>query len=101
MYSATAIVGSPGLVPSGPKGDVPGRFSLEQNFPYPFNPSTKTECSLSETGWVTLTVHDMLGQELATIVSGERAAGGQPSGVYSYRLTAGGHIQTKKMNSLR
>ncbi|MGB5873678.1 MAG: T9SS type A sorting domain-containing protein [Bacteroidota bacterium] len=110
MYSATAIIGSPGQITSVPEGEVPGRFSLEQNYPNPFNPSTIIEFSLPEAGFVTLTVHNLIGQELATIVSGERAAGtfratwdagGFSSGVYFYRLTAGNYVQTKKMVMLQ
>ena len=106
MYSATAIIGSPGQVTSVPEGEVPAQFTLEQNYPNPFNPSTTIVFTLPEAGFVTLTVHNLIGQELATIVSGERAAGryrvawdarGLPSGVYFYRLTAGEYIQTRRM----
>ena len=85
---------------------MPGQYSLKQNYPNPFNPSTTIEFALPGAGFVTLTVHNLIGQEVATIVSGERAAGtftatwdasGLPSGVYFYRLTAGEYIQTKKM----
>ena len=106
MYSATAIIGSPDQVTSVPERGVPGQYSLKQNYPNPFNPGTTIEFALPGAGFVTLTVHNLIGQEVATIVSGERAAGtftatwdasGLPSGVYFYRLTAGEYIQTKKM----
>jgi hypothetical protein len=68
--------------------------------------STTIEFALPRSGYVTLTVHNLLGQEVAALVAGEHAAGtfkttwdapGLPSGVYFYRLTAGEYVQTKKM----
>jgi GH35 family endo-1,4-beta-xylanase len=78
-------------------GNTPTGFVLGQNYPNPFNPTTAISYQLSAVSFVTLTVHDMLGREVATLVSDERRAGahsvvwdasGQPSGVYVYRLTA-------------
>jgi len=59
---------------------------------------------------VTLTVFNILGQHVATLVAGEREAGYHDipfdaadlsSGVYLYRLTSGGYVQTRRMNLLR
>jgi hypothetical protein len=87
-------------------GVLPVRYALSQNYPNPFNPSTLIEFALPHAGYVTLSVHNILGQEVATLIAGEHTAGafkvtwdasGLPSGVYFYRLTAGGYVQTMKM----
>lgn len=88
------------------KGGIPNHFGLAQNYPNPFNPSTTIEYSLPEAGFVTLKIYNVLGEEIATLIAGDHAAGafkatweasGLPSGVYFYRLTAGGYVQTMKM----
>ncbi len=55
--------------------EVPADFSLEQNYPNPFNPSTAIEFSLTRTGQVTLTVYDLLGQKVQTLLDGVQPAG--------------------------
>jgi len=90
--------------------EVPSTFALEQNFPNPFNPSTEIQFSLPHKSHVTLTIFDLLGREVATLVSEELSAGsfstrwdaaGFPSGVYLYRLQAGEFVETKKLILLR
>ncbi|MDP2886152.1 MAG: FG-GAP-like repeat-containing protein [Ignavibacteria bacterium] len=90
--------------------DVPAEFSLEQNYPNPFNPSTKISFSLPSTSYVSLRVFDVMGREVATLVSEELSAGnhtrqwnatGMPSGVYLYRLQAGSYVQTRKLILLK
>lgn len=85
---------------------LPDRFVLEQNFPNPFNPATAIEFSLPRRSHTLLTVNNLLGENVATLVSEERAEGRHravwdgrhfPSGVYFYRLTAGQYVETKKM----
>jgi hypothetical protein len=80
------------------------------NHPNPFNPSTGIEFSLSEAGPVQLTVHDVSGNLVRTLIDGSRDAGiqrvtfdasGLPSGVYLYRLTAAGHTAISKMVLLK
>jgi subtilisin family serine protease len=91
-------------------GVLPQSYALHQNFPNPFNPSTMIEYALPEASFVTLTVYNVLGEEVATLASGDHAPGtfevrwevsGMPSGVYFYRLTAGDFVQTKKMVLMR
>jgi hypothetical protein len=81
-------------------------YKLEQNYPNPFNPSTKITFSIKKAGFVSLKVYDLLGREVATLVSENRPAGiydvafnasNLGSGVYFYTLTSGGFSQTKKM----
>ncbi len=92
-------------------GDVvPSGYTLSQNYPNPFNPATTIEFSLPQSGFVSLRVFDMLGQEIATLVNGEKAAGtfratfdasNLPSGTYFYALKAGGYSEVKKMVILK
>ncbi|MCK5572032.1 MAG: T9SS type A sorting domain-containing protein [Bacteroidetes bacterium] len=72
---------------------------------YP-SPSTSVEFALPHTGYVTLKVYNVLGEEVATLIVGDHAAGnfkatwdasGLPSGVYFYRLSAGDYVGTKAM----
>ena len=85
-------------------------FTLKQNFPNPFNPATKIEFSLNTKSEVNLTIFNMLGQEVATLVDEVKAAGSHnvtwnasnvASGVYFYKLTAGDLTLTKKMVLLK
>jgi hypothetical protein len=85
---------------------VPQAFSLSQNYPNPFNPSTTIEFSLPKQSKVTLKVYNMLGQEVATLVSATLSAGRYSSqfdasklasGAYVYRLTADNFMKTSKM----
>jgi hypothetical protein len=101
----------------GPVTDVqesfsakPAVFALLQNYPNPFNPATTISFSLPSKGFVSLKVFDLVGREVATIVSEEMSAGnytkrwnanGMPSGVYFYRLQAGSFSETKKLVLLR
>ncbi|MEZ4702404.1 MAG: T9SS type A sorting domain-containing protein [Rhodothermales bacterium] len=74
---------------------TPLAFSLDQNFPNPFNPTTEIAFTLSEASEVRLTVYDMLGREMAVLVDGLQPAGRNvvsfeardlPSGLYLYRI---------------
>ncbi len=84
----------------------PQNFSLFQNYPNPFNPTTNIEYRIANSGFVSLKVYDVLGREVATLLNEVRKPGGYQitfdarglaSGVYFYRLTAGGSSQVKKM----
>ena len=86
------------------------QFTLISNFPNPFNPTTKIKFIISESSFVTLKVYDVLGNEVATLVNGEKPIGSYeveydatslPSGIYFYTLQAGNFIETKKMNLLK
>ena len=85
-------------------------FSLEQNFPNPFNPTTKIRWQSPAAGRQTLKVFDVLGDEVATLVNEEKAAGTYevnfrrgdlPSGVYFYQLIVGNYVQVRKMILLK
>ena len=83
-------------------------FSLSQNYPNPFNPSTIISYNLAESGFVSLRIFDVMGNEVCTLVNSEQSAGTYDvqfstsnlklsSGTYFYRLQAGNYIETKKM----
>ncbi len=85
---------------------MPETNYLAQNFPNPFNPSTTINFNVQKSENVKLTVYDMLGREVATLVNGNLTAGQHSysfdatklsSGMYMYRLTIGAWQQTKKM----
>ena len=93
--------------------EIPGvayEFAVKQNYPNPFNPSTKIEYSIPSQSFVTLKVYNMIGQEVATLVSENQKsakyvayfdAKGLSSGVYLYKLTAGSFTKTQKMMLLK
>jgi len=96
--SATSIEDGDGL-------EVPTDFALDQNYPNPFNPTTSIQFNLPASQNVNLSVFDILGRRVATLVNGQMTAGrhnvtfeasGLPSGMYLYRLsTPNGSISQK------
>lgn len=89
-------------------------YSLEQNYPNPFNPSTIINYSIPVSGFVNLTVYNMLGSEVAVLVNENQEAGKHSvefstdmsenklgSGVYIYTLKSGSFTQTRKMVILK
>ena len=94
---------------------LPEVFSLHQNYPNPFNPVTKLRYDLPENGHVNITIYDMLGREVKTLITQTQAAGyrsiiwdatndyGKPvsAGIYLYQIQAGEYISTKKMVLLK
>lgn len=100
-----------------PKGDItsveekndnnlPGKFILYQNYPNPFNPSTKIKYSVAKPGQVSITVYDILGRQIVSLVNEEKPsgefeivfdAGTLAGGVYFYVLKSNDGIITKKM----
>ena len=97
------------IPPIGIKGistEVPKVYSLDQNYPNPFNPSTKIKFALPNSGFVSLKIYDILGNEVYTLDESYRKAGyyeasfdasNLASGVYFYKLVTSGYTATKKM----
>jgi hypothetical protein len=94
---------------------APKEYKLMQNSPNPFNPTTAIKYQMPVAGFVTITIYDMLGREVASLVNEMKQPGSYSaewngrdsrgaavtSGVYIYRLAAGGFVDTKKMNFLK
>jgi enterochelin esterase-like enzyme len=92
----------------------PSDFTLYQNYPNPFNPSTTIQYAIGNRQFVLLKIYDVLGNEVATLVNGEKEAGTYGvelnassdiidlvSGIYFYQLRAGSFVETKKMVYLK
>lgn len=93
-----------GALTSTQDGSLPDQLALHQNYPNPFNPSTTIRYALPEASNVSLRVYNALGAEVMTLVSGQQFAGEHEitldasdlaSGIYLYRLEAGGQAATK------
>ena len=89
---------------------VPTGFVLDQNYPNPFNPVTKIRFTIVDRRLTIVSVHDLLGQEVATLVNEVKDPGtyevvfdasGLASGVYLYRLTAGDYVQARRLILIR
>ncbi|MDP2365603.1 MAG: FlgD immunoglobulin-like domain containing protein [Ignavibacteria bacterium] len=91
--------------------DIPKGFYLEQNYPNPFNPETRITYQLASSGFTSLSIYDLLGREIKTLVSKDQPAGNYtvswngtdeldntvPSGIYLYTLKTGNMVDGKKM----
>jgi len=89
---------------------LPKRYALNQNYPNPFNPVTKINYQLPITNYVELSIYNLLGQKVATLVSEKQKTGyhhvewdasNHASGVYYYQIKAGEFQDVKKMILLR
>ncbi len=89
---------------------LPSNYSLSQNFPNPFNPSTEISYEIPKTSYVNIAVYNLLGQKIENLVNEQKPAGRYKvifnasklsSGVYFYSIHAGDFIMTKKMILLK
>ncbi len=102
----------------GPTTDIENRddkgviesYQLFQNYPNPFNPSTKISYSIPNQSPVSLKIYDVLGNEVGVLVNEEKSVGSYSvefdgnnlsSGLYLYKIQAGGFVETKKMILLK
>ena len=97
------------------EGGFPSAFSLQQNYPNPFNPTTSIGYGLSEDSHVILTIYNLLGQPIATLVNEQQSAGYREvvwngtndagdkvvSGIYIYKITTDNYSATKRMVLLK
>lgn len=96
-------------------GQIPATFELKQNYPNPFNPTTQIGYQINKSGHVTLSVYNLLGQKVKTLVNELKAPGyysvvwdgkndsgyNIPAGVYFYKLEMENNVQVKKMMLLK
>ena len=94
---------------------MPSAYALHQNYPNPFNPTTKISYDLPEASFVTLSIFDLMGREIRTMINSEQTAGyksvqwnatndrNEPvsAGLYLYTIQAGEFRQTRKMVLLK
>jgi len=101
-----SIISDPGITDIETNNNKPQNYVLKQNYPNPFNPKTVIPFNLAKTGHTRLTVYNMLGQNVATLVDEELDAGTYkvffnaddlPSGVYFYRIQSGNFSMDWKM----
>jgi hypothetical protein len=108
IYNQIAEIGSiiTDLEEPETKEDLPTEFALHQNYPNPFNPVTHIQFSIPNSQFVILSVYDILGNEVTTLVDEYKSPGIYisefdasllSSGTYIYRIVAGEYIETKKM----
>jgi hypothetical protein len=85
---------------------APTKFELKQNYPNPFNPQTTIDFTLAQTGFVSLKIYNLMGQEVMTLIDGVETAGahsvffdasGLSSGTYFYAMKSGEFTDTKSM----
>jgi hypothetical protein len=104
------IFGIPTILDLNEANILPAEYFLSQNYPNPFNPSTSIRFAIPKTSDVTLTIYNLLGQRIKTLLNKELSAGtydvmfdasGLSSGIYFYTLNTGNHIMTKKMILLK
>jgi len=106
---------SDGVVEIASTFNLPATYNIHQNYPNPFNPITTLRYDLPEHSYVNVTVYDMLGTQVKTLINQTQDAGfksviwdatndyGKPvsAGVYLYQIQAGEFVQTKKMVLLK
>jgi hypothetical protein len=88
------------------KEEIPTKYSMSQNYPNPFNPTTKIKFALPKPALTKITIYDLLGREIQTLINKKIEAGyheinfdvhNLPGGVYFYKIQSGDFIQSKKM----
>ncbi len=115
-FAATKAGGTPGRENGGvytsseDEIGIPNKFDLSQNYPNPFNPTTNISFSIQKAGKVELSVYNMLGQKVSTLINAPLTAGTHSvtfdaqnlsSGVYLYRIVSGNQTKTMRMVLLK
>jgi hypothetical protein len=114
-FNGPLVYKLPQAVEIGDGNNLPTSFGLSQNYPNPFNPETNIDFALPKASNVELTIFNVLGQKVVTLINEKMDAGTYretwrgtsesgtqvASGIYFYRLTAGDYVTTKKMMMLK
>ena len=101
-----------GLMPVSNEEELfgPEAYKLSQNYPNPFNPTTKINFTIPAAGKVELTVYNILGQKVSTLINTRMIAGSHTvlfdaknlaSGIYLYQLKAGDRVMNKRMTLIK
>ena len=107
---SVASLGNVTAIGKTDKSSIINSYSLEQNYPNPFNPTTNINFALPNSGFVTLKVYNLIGEEVARLVNETLDAGNYSysfnaskltSGVYFYKINADNFSSTKKMILLK
>lgn len=94
----------------GKETKIPNSYKLGQNYPNPFNPITNIEFAIPKSGYVEIKIYNIIGKEIATLVSDPYTAGeyivsfdasSLSSGIYFYRISVNDFVDTKKMTVLK
>ena len=116
MTSWHSAISETDYLPQCPPGvsiesdELPEKLTLAPNYPNPFNPSTTVTYTLARSGPVELSVYDLTGRVVSSLVDGVQPAGhhevrfdadGLPTGTYIYRLRAGAETLTRTMTLVR
>lgn len=105
-YTAAVNAGLISLTSASSAGEIQPRFELLQNYPNPFNPTTTISFSLGSASNITVRIYTLLGEEVETLVSGNRPAGifrvqwnatDVATGIYLCRMQAGTYVETRKL----
>jgi|AntRauTorcE11897_2_1112592.scaffolds.fasta_scaffold00072_39 endonuclease I len=104
------IIAKSNTAVSNEEDSQPERFTLKQNYPNPFNPTTSIQYSVENAGEVSLTVYNVMGQQVARLVNESKSAGtyqitwdatNNASGIYYYRLESAGQVITRQMTLIK
>lgn len=115
MLTPSSSISVTVLVTDDKKSDLPETYSLSQNFPNPFNPETAIAYDLPKSCYVQLTIYNVLGQKVKTIINQHQDAGCKmvywngkddkgnkvASGVYFYKIETPHYFETRKMILMR
>ncbi|HAW80501.1 MAG TPA: hypothetical protein DCX27_12800 [Balneola sp.] len=98
------------LVSNNEESVIPNGFALSQNYPNPFNPSTLIRYDIPVASKVEISVYDALGRRVSVLLDAYKSPGsydlrfdasGLNSGIYFYRIEAGGFVKTRKMTLIK
>jgi hypothetical protein len=108
IYATRACQTTTGLTNNN--NEIPKSFALQQNYPNPFNPTTVIKYSIPQNSAVKMTIYDMTGRAVKTLVNQNMSPGNYEvsfdasniaSGIYFYKLEAGSFVSTKKMTLIK